>query len=108
MPDIEKMVVEASGGVNLINFNRHSGDDIFLFTKKPLKTPEDIVGLKIRSFGTAIADWIVGMGANAQFMAIAEVYTALERGVIDAGVAGTIVGIKVEAEPRLALLRRSQ
>jgi TRAP-type C4-dicarboxylate transport system substrate-binding protein len=91
-PDLEKMVVEASGGAKLINFNWHSGDDIFLFTKKPLNSPEDIVGLKVRSFGTAIADWIVGMGANAQFMAFAEVYTALERGVIDAGVTGGDAG----------------
>ena len=88
-PDLEKIVVDATGGeVKLINFNWHSGDDIFLFTNKPLDTVENIRGLKTRSFGTAIGDWINGMGGDAQFMAFTEVYTALERGVIDAGVTG--------------------
>ena len=91
-PDLEKLVVEASGGGKLINFNWHSGDDIFLFTNRALRSSEDLVGLKVRSFGTAIADWIKGMGADAQFMAFSEVYTALERGVIDAGVTGGDAG----------------
>ncbi len=88
-PDLEKIVVDATGGKSkLMNFNWHSGDDIYLFTNKPLDTVENLKGLKTRSFGTAIGDWINGMGGNAQFMAFTEVYTALERGVIDAGVTG--------------------
>jgi TRAP-type C4-dicarboxylate transport system substrate-binding protein len=87
--DVEKIVVDASNGqVKLINYNWHSGDDIYLFTNKPLDSIENIKDLKTRSFGTAIGDWINGMGGNAQFMAFTEVYTALERGVIDAGVTG--------------------
>jgi TRAP-type C4-dicarboxylate transport system substrate-binding protein len=88
-PDLEKIILDATGGrVKLINFNWHSGDDIFLFTNKPLDSIENLKNLKTRSFGTAIGDWINGMGGNAQFMAFTEVYTALERGVIDAGVTG--------------------
>ena len=88
-PDLEKIVVDATGGkTKLINFNWHSGDDIYLFTNRPLDTVENLKGLKTRSFGTAIGDWIIGMGGDAQFMAFTEVYTALERGVIDAGVTG--------------------
>ena len=87
--DVEKIVVDAANGqVKLINYNWHSGDDIYLFTNKPLDSIENIKDLKTRSFGTAIGDWINGMGGNAQFMAFTEVYTALERGVIDAGVTG--------------------
>ncbi|MCH8898387.1 MAG: TRAP transporter substrate-binding protein DctP [Chloroflexi bacterium] len=90
-PELTRIVEEASGA-KLINSNWHNGDDIFLFTKKPLRGAADLVGLKVRSFGTAIADWIQGMGANAQFMAFSEVYTALERGIIDAGVTGGDAG----------------
>ena len=87
--DLEEILVEATGGaVKLVSFNWHSGDDIFLFTNKPLDTIENLKDLKTRSFGTAIGDWIIGMGGDAQFMAFTEVYTALERGVIDAGVTG--------------------
>ena len=71
-----------------VNFNWHNGDDIFFFSKKPLRGPEDFEGMKVRAFGTAIGDWISGMGADPQFVAFAEVYTALERGILDAGVTG--------------------
>lgn len=88
-PDLEEILVEATGDrVKLVSFNWHSGDDIFLFTNIPLDTIENLKDLKTRSFGTAIGDWIIGMGGDAQFMAFTEVYTALERGVIDAGVTG--------------------
>ena len=33
------------------------------------------------------------MGANAQAMAFAEVYTALERGILEAGVTGANAGL---------------
>ena len=36
----------------------------------------------------ALSAWINGMGADAQFLAFAEVYTAIERGILDCGVTG--------------------
>ena len=48
--------------------------------------------MKMRSHGTTLTDWIEGMGANAQFVAFSEVYTALERGILDAGVSGATAG----------------
>ena len=53
---------------------------------------EDFDGLKIRSHSAGLSDWINGMGAEAQFLAFAEVYTALERGILDAGVTGATPG----------------
>ena len=38
------------------------------------------------------ADWINGMGAGAQFLAFAEVYTANERHILDCGVPGADAG----------------
>ena len=91
LEDIEDLLIEDTGGYP-INVNWHNGDDIFLFTKEPLNLPEDVVGMKTRAFGTSISDWIRGMGGEPQFVAFAEVYTALERGILEAGVTGGDAG----------------
>ena len=91
-PYLQEILVENSGGGHVISINWHNGDDIFLFTKEPLNLPEDFDGMKTRAFGTSISDWIFGMGGEAQFLAFAEVYTALERGILEAGVTGGDAG----------------
>ena len=91
LENIEDLLVEETGGYP-INVNWHNGDDIFLFTKKPLNLPEDVAEMKTRAFGTSISDWINGMGGTAQFLAFTEVYTALERGILEAGVTGGDAG----------------
>jgi TRAP-type C4-dicarboxylate transport system substrate-binding protein len=90
--EITKLNEDSTGGGKVINFNWHNGDDIYFFSKKPLKTVADFKGLKTRAFGTAISDWIIGMGGEAQFVPFAEVYTALERGILEAGVTGGDAG----------------
>ena len=85
--DLEKLVTDATGSV-IIHQNWYSGSDQFFATKKPLRTPEDFQGLKTRSHSAALSDWIEGMGADAQFVGYSEVYGALERGILDAGVTG--------------------
>lgn len=91
-PYLQELLVENSGGGHVISINWHNGDDIFLFTKEPLNMPEDFQGMKTRAFGTSISDWIRGMGGEAQFLAFSEVYTALERGILEAGVTGGDAG----------------
>lgn len=91
-PTLEAMVKgETNGGV-LINHNWFSGNDQYFYSSKALRTPDDFNGLKTRSHSSALSDWIEGMGADAQFVAFAEVYTALERGILDAGVTGADAG----------------
>ena len=87
-PDLEKMIADESGGSPIITHNWYVGIDQFFFCSEALTTPEDFKGKKTRSHGAAISDWINGMGAEAQFVAFAEVYTALERGILDCGVTG--------------------
>ena len=87
-PDLERMIAEESGGSPIITHNWYVGIDQFFFCKEALTTPADFRGKKTRSHGAAISDWIEGMGADAQFVAFAEVYTALERGILDCGVTG--------------------
>ena len=91
-PQLEAMVAQETGGGIVVNHNWYSGNDQFFFSKKPLRTLEDFDGLKTRSHAAALSDWINGMGAEAQFLAFAEVYTALERGILDAGVTGSTPG----------------
>lgn len=91
-PQLEEMVAGETGGGIIVNHNWYSGNDQFFFSKKPLRSLEDFEGLKTRSHAAALSDWIEGMGAEAQFIAFSEVYTALERGILDAGVTGSTPG----------------
>ena len=86
-PDLEALVATATGGF-VLNHNWFSGNDLYFFSKEPLATLEDFQGLKTRSHSAALSDWIEGIGGDAQFLAFAEVYTALERGILEAAVAG--------------------
>lgn len=90
--DLEQMVSDETDGGIVVNHNWYSGNDQFFFSKTPLRTLEDFEGLKTRSHAAALSDWIEGMGAEAQFIAFSEVYTALERGILDAGVTGSTPG----------------
>ena len=86
-PELEALVRDATGGF-VLNHNWFSGNDLYFFSKEPLATLEDFQGVKTRSHSAALSDWIEGIGGDAQFLAFAEVYTALERGILEAAVAG--------------------
>ena len=86
--DLEKLVRDATGGSFIINHNWVAGIDQFFFCNTKILTLADFKGKKTRSHGTAISDWIEGMGASAQFVPFGDVYTALERGILDCGVTG--------------------
>ncbi len=90
--DIERVIKDETGAQVLFR-NWIAGDDQFFFSKYKLEKPADFQGLKTRSHSTELSDWINYMGAEAQAMAFAEVYTALERGILDAGVTGANPGL---------------
>jgi tripartite ATP-independent transporter DctP family solute receptor len=55
-----------------------------VLAKKPVKTPEDLSGLKIRTLpNPVITECLRLMGAAATPLAFGEVYTALQAGVLD-------------------------
>ena len=85
--DIEALVLAETGGV-VLNHHLFSGNDQYFFCKEKVETLDDFKGKKTRSHSAALSDWIEGMGASAQFIAFSEVYTALERGILDCGVTG--------------------
>jgi len=55
-----------------------------LYTKKPVHSPEDLKGLKIRMMGNPLfVDTMNAMGGNGISMGYGEVFSALQTGVID-------------------------
>ena len=82
-PDLHRIIEEQSNGVVIMENYYESN---YYFSSKELNTLSDFDGLKTRSHSTVLSDLLAGMGADAQFMAFADVYTALERGVLDAAV----------------------
>lgn len=63
--------------------------EVFLHSRKPVKTLEDLQGLKLRTAG-AWLEISKGMGAAPVTMPGGDVYPALERGAIDATEWGTL------------------
>ena len=101
--DTEKMLhwLYRGGGTELLadwrmeNFNLVSMPlfirtaEVFLHSREPVRSLEDLQGLKLRTAG-AWLDISKGMGAAPVTMPGGDVYTALERGAIDATEWGTL------------------
>ena len=85
-PELDRLFAENTDGGKVISHMWVSGGDQFFFCKDGITELADFEGRKVRSHGSALSDWIEGFGADAQFVAFAEVYTALERGILDCGV----------------------
>jgi tripartite ATP-independent transporter DctP family solute receptor len=55
-----------------------------LYTKKPVKTPADLKGQKIRMMGNPVfVDTMNAMGGSGVMMSFSELYSALQTGVVD-------------------------
>jgi len=60
-----------------------------LFCRQPFTTLSDLKGRKIRTFGNSLVDLVQTIGAQPVSIGFPEVYSALERGVVDCAVTGT-------------------
>jgi TRAP-type transport system periplasmic protein len=67
-----------------------------IFSRKAAHSPADLKGLKIRVYGTAQTELARGLGMEPVSIPFAEVYTALERGTVDAGFTGTYPGFALK------------
>ena len=85
-PELDRLFEENTDGGIVLSHMWVSGGDQFFFCKEGISQLADFEGRKVRSHGSALSDWINGFGADAQFVAFVEVYTALERGILDCGV----------------------
>jgi TRAP-type mannitol/chloroaromatic compound transport system substrate-binding protein len=78
---------QTAGVVSMPCFIRTA--EVFLHSRKPVRTLADLKGLKLRTAGSWL-DMAKSMGAAPVSTPGGEVYTALERGVIDATEWGTL------------------
>lgn len=60
-----------------------------LFCRQPFRSLDDLRGRKIRTFGQSLVDLMTSLGAQPVSIGFPEVYSALERGVVDCAVTGT-------------------
>ena len=88
-PHLVKLIDEKVNGVLLATA---FASDQFLFSKKPVRKPEDLKGLKTRVHSVSIAQLVAGLGGEPLTVAFAEVYTALERGTLEAGFTASFAG----------------
>jgi TRAP-type transport system periplasmic protein len=61
----------------------------YIISRKPVRSPADFKGLKIRVYGAGDTDFVRALGMEPVAIAFAEVYTALERGTVDAAMTGS-------------------
>ena len=68
----------------------------YLLTKKPVKAPADLKGLKVRVYGSAQTELARHLGMEPVAITFAEVYTGLERGTIDAAITGSYPAFSIK------------
>ena len=77
----ERILSREFPGVKMIELN--GCIQAFLYTRKPVKTLEDVKGLRIRSPGGHQTNYIRALGAEPVFMPLGDVYLSMETGTID-------------------------
>jgi len=76
--------IEAKTGIKALGFSDSGGFFQFTNSKRPIKTLEDMKGLKIRTMGLDTHKKLIsGLGGQPAAIAWSEVYTALQTGVAD-------------------------
>jgi tripartite ATP-independent transporter DctP family solute receptor len=73
-----------NSNVKLVALGWMDGGTRNLYTKKPIKGPDDLKGVKVRMMGNPLfVDTMNAMGGNGISMGMNELYTALQTGVVD-------------------------
>jgi tripartite ATP-independent transporter DctP family solute receptor len=74
----------SNSSARLVALGWMDGGSRSLYTKKPVRSPADLKGQKIRMMGNPLfVDTMNAMGGNGISMAYGEVFTSLQTGVID-------------------------
>jgi len=76
--------IEAKAGFRVLGFGESGGFFAITNSKKPIKSPADMKGIKLRTMALPLHQEIVkSLGASPTTVAWAEVYTSLQTGVVD-------------------------
>jgi tripartite ATP-independent transporter DctP family solute receptor len=74
----------SNSSARLVALGWMDGGSRSLYTKKPVRKPEDLKGLKVRMMGNPLfVDTMNAMGGNGISMGYGEVFNALQTGVVD-------------------------
>ena len=99
-----RKVMDSYRGILDQNFNKHFDSKILMLYSFPSQqlwcnlgdksitsiSLKDLKGKKIRTYSTTLGDFIEGLGASAVTIAFSEVVPALQKGVADCGITGTM------------------
>jgi TRAP-type C4-dicarboxylate transport system substrate-binding protein len=91
MPEMRRLMKERHNAVILASFTFPEQD---FYCKGDIKSVADLKGKKVRVQGTSQADLVQALGASAVTIAFGEVVPALEKGVVDCGITGTMPAYK--------------
>ena len=86
-PIIRKRFAETFGAHYLMTFR---WGNQFVFCNKPIKGLADLKDKKIRVYSTTLGDLVEGLGGTSITIAFAEVVPALQKGVADCGITGSM------------------
>lgn len=83
-------------GIVMLSFGAYGDSFCIINSKRPIKMPQDLDGLKIRCNTPMAAESVKVLGASPLMMSSSEVYAALQRGTVDGATTGlgTVVSRK--------------
>lgn len=93
MPEMQRVMKERHGAVILATFP--FPEQVF-FCRGEIKSIADLKGKKVRVQGTSQGDFVGALGGVGVTIAFGEVVPALEKGVVDCGITGTMPGYKAK------------
>ncbi|MHA7880260.1 MAG: C4-dicarboxylate TRAP transporter substrate-binding protein [Saccharospirillum sp.] len=73
--------------LGVVYTSSHSSDIYQILTTTPVRTPDDLRGLRLRVGGPHFARWVEGMGATPSNTSVGEQFEAISQGVLDGSVA---------------------
>ena len=89
--DIDRLIELETDGSRVFNRNWFAGADQWIYSNKSLNAPDDFDGLEIRVNAASQSDFIRGMGGDGVFTSLAELYTSLDQGIVDAAIYGALL-----------------
>ncbi|HEX4893293.1 MAG TPA: TRAP transporter substrate-binding protein [Hyphomicrobiaceae bacterium] len=93
MPEMRKVMLEKH---NAIILSTHTWPEQNFYCRGDVKSVEDIKGKKVRVQGTSQADLVAALGGTGVTITFAEVVPALEKGVVDCAITGTMPAYKAK------------
>jgi TRAP-type C4-dicarboxylate transport system substrate-binding protein len=93
LPEMQKTMKEKHNALILATFP--FPEQVF-YCRGDIKSIDDLKGKKVRVQGTSQGDFVTALGGSGVTIAFGEVVPALEKGVVDCGITGTMPGYKAK------------